>query len=165
MYLNIIVGLVFIGLVGWIARDFLRSLKSPARIMKDELEQRREQQEQPAANIERLREAGLEKLTSLRTAIEEMNEALPLDEQFSIEHTDDSVTIAFADSYLFITYKLMQFSLDASDEDFSDDIAMYQAFIIERKDLNDNLIIQKEAATEEEAIRLIAREIATIVEP
>ena len=165
MYINIIVGLIFIILVWWIARDFIQSLKSPARIMKDELNQRRERQEQTAANIERLRGTGLKKLTPVRAAIEEMKGALPKDKQFTVENNDDSVEIIFEKSYVEVTHRLTQFTLDGSAQDFSDDVAMYQSFVIERRDLEGNLIIRREAATEEEAIRLIAREIATVVEP
>lgn len=165
MYINIIVGLIFIILVGWIARDFMRSLKSPARIMKDELEQRRERQEQTAANIERLRGTGVKKLIPVRAAIEEMKGALPKEKQFTVENNDDSVEIVFEKSYVEVTHRLTQFTLDGTAQDFSDDVAMYQSFVIERKDLDGDLIIRREAATEEEAIRLIAREIATVVEP
>ena len=42
---------------------------------------------------------------------------------------------------------------------------MYQSFLIERKDVHGDVIVSREAETEEETIRIIAREIANVVEP
>ncbi|OBQ56223.1 hypothetical protein [Halodesulfovibrio spirochaetisodalis] len=165
MYINILVGIIVIVLVVWIVRDFLASLKSPARIMKDELEQRRERQEQVAANIERLRETGSKKMRPVLRALKEMNEALPEEKRFTLENNHDTVAIIFEKSYVEITYRLTQFSLQGDAQDFSDDIQSHQSFVIERKDAEGHVIASREAVTEEETIRLVAREIAAVVEP
>ncbi|MEZ0576311.1 hypothetical protein [Halodesulfovibrio aestuarii] len=165
MYINILVGIVFVVLVVWIVRDFLNRLKSPAKIMEDELKQRRKKQEQIAANIERLRETGMKKLIPVKQALEEMNAALPEEKQFTIENNRDSVAIIFEKSYVEITHRLTQFSIRGNEQDFSDDVAMHQSFVIECKDEDGNVITTHQAATEEETIRLIAREIVNVVEP
>ncbi|SIO19230.1 hypothetical protein [Halodesulfovibrio marinisediminis] len=165
MYINLIVGIIFIVLVVWIVKDFLKSLKSPARIMEDELSQRREKQEQVAANIERLRETGIKKLVPVRRAVEEMNAALPEGKQFVIENNRDNVVIVFEKAYVKITHRLTQFSLSGSEQDFDDDVVKHQRFVLERKDEHGDVVTSREADTEEEAIRLIAREIANVVEP
>lgn len=165
MYINIFIGIIFIVLVVWIVRDFLASLKSPARIMKDELTLRREKHEQVSANIERLRETGVKKLVPVARALQEMNEALPKEKRFTVENNHDTVAIIFEKSYVEVTHRLTQFSLSGNEQDFTDDVEAHQTFIIERKDAEGNVITIREAVTEEETIRLIAREIAAVVEP
>lgn len=165
MYINILVGIVFVVLVVWIVKDFLNSLKSPARIMEDELTQRREKQEQVAANLVRIRETGVKKLVPVKQALEEMNAALPEEKRFSIENNSDSVAIIFEKTYVEVTHRLTQFSLSGSEQDFSDDVAMHQSFVVERKDEHGDVITSREVETEEETIRLIAREIANVIEP
>ncbi|KAF1073968.1 hypothetical protein MKHDV_03129 [Halodesulfovibrio sp. MK-HDV] len=165
MYINILVGIVFIALVVWIVRNFLHSLKSPARIMEDELNQRRKKQEQISANLERIRDTGVKKLIPVNQALEEMNAALPEEKRFTIENNRDSVAIIFEKTYVEITHRLTQFSLSGSEQDFSDDVSMHQSFLVERKDEHGDVITSREAETEEETIRIIAREIANVVEP
>lgn len=165
MYINILVGIVFIALVVWIIRDFVHRRKSPARIMEDELNQRRERQEQVTANLERLRDIGVKKLKSVRKALEEMNAALPESQRFTIENNRDSVAVIFEKTYVEITHQLTQFSLSGNEQDFSDDVAMHQRFVIESKNAQGDVVRSREAETEEEAIRLIAKEIASVVEP
>jgi len=165
MYINIIIGIVFIVLVVMVVKDFWNRLKSPAKIMEDELKQRREQQEQVAANIERLRETGLKNLIPVQQAITEMNDALPEAKQFAVDNSDTKILVVFEKTYLEISHQLTQFSLHGNEQDFSDDIAMHQSFIIEHKDEQGNVITRREADSEEEAIRIIAREIAVVIEP
>ena len=163
MYINIIVGIIFIVLVVWIARDFWQSRKSPTTIMEEELHKRKERQEAIAANLERLRETESKALEPVLRAVTEMNAALPQAKQFTIENNDDGIAIIFENSYVSVTRRVAEFSLDGSAHDFSAEAAA--TIYIERRDLDDNLIMRRETSGEEEAIRLIAAEIAAAVEP
>ena len=165
MYINIIVGIIFIVLVVWIVRDFWQSRKSPATIMEEELHKRKERQENIAANLEWLRETESKVLEPVLEAVKEMRATLPDAQRFAVENNNDGIAIIFEKTYVAVTHRVSDFSIDGSAQDFSSQVASSQIIVIERMDAEGNLIIRREASSEEEAIRLIAAEIATALEP
>ncbi len=164
MYFNLIIGVVVLGVLVFLGRSLMRRMRSPSSILQEELDQRRKRNEQVQENLQRVRERARERMGPVRRAINEMNASLLVAQRFTVEEGDDCVHVRQEGTVISVTYQLASFSLDGSVSELQADMAQYERYFIEVRNEAQNKYQSREAVTHEEAIRLVAREIAALLQ-
>lgn len=164
MYFNLIIGAVVLGALIYLGKTLLAKLRSPRAILLEEMEERRRRSERVQENIQRVRERAVERMRPIHRAVQEMNAALLEAQRFTVEGEGEVVTLRQNGTLIRVTYQLANFAIDGTVTDLANDVAQYERFFIEVTDDTRNSYVTREAVTHEEAIRLIAREMATLLQ-
>lgn len=164
MYFNLIIGLVVLGGLFFLVREFAGRLRSPRAILQEELEERRRRNERIQENLQRIRERAIAKMVPVRRAIDEMNASLLVSQRFLVEGEGETVSLRQGSLTITVSYQLASFSVDGTPGELREDVAQYERYVIDVQDTAYERANMREAVTSEEAIRLVAREIAALLQ-
>ncbi|GFM36652.1 hypothetical protein [Desulfovibrio psychrotolerans] len=164
MYINLVFGVLVLAALYFLGRELARRLRSPRAILQEELDERRRRTQRIQENLQRVRARAMERLVPVRKAVREMNASLLAAQRFAVEETDDAVRLRLDRAVLTVTYQLASFSVDGSPDELGSEMAQYERFLIEIENTETGSRYTREAVTHEEAIRLLAREIAVQVQ-
>jgi hypothetical protein len=164
MYFNLIIGVIVLGALYFLGKEIAGRLRSPRSILQEELEERRKRNERVQENLQRLRQRAISKMVPVRQAINDMNASLMESQRFTLEGVEDSVVLRQNGVTITVTYQLASFSVDGTPRELRDDVAQYERYVIEVQHVAEDRFHTREAVTSEEAIRLLAREIAVLLQ-
>ncbi len=164
MYINLIIGAIALGALWLLVRGLRQKFRSPSAILQEELEERRKRSLRVQETLQRVRSRAAERLAPVKKAVHEMNASLLEAQRFSVREEEDSLSLQQERITLTVTYQLASFSLDGSTQELEENMAHYERFLLEVHDGIADTTRTREAVTQEEAIRLVAREIAVLVQ-
>lgn len=162
---GIVLGLIVLAMLGYGLYGVLMRFRSASSILREEMEDRALREQRMKENMQRVRERGIQRLRSVLSSVSDMNNSLPEAQRFLIESDDDYIMLVLEQGMIKITYQIASFSVDGSSSEVQDDMARYERFHIQVLDKTDNRVLRdRESVTTEEAIRLVAREIAAMLD-
>lgn len=164
MYVNLIIGVFVLGALFYLVSSLMKHLRSPRAILQEEIDERRKRTERVKENIQRIRARAIEKMVPVHKAIAEMNASLMVSQRFVVEGAEETVALRQEGVIISVTYQLASFSVDGSPGEVGAEIAQYGRFLIEVNNTIAGTSTSREAVTHEEAIRLVAREIAVLLQ-
>lgn len=174
MHINIILGLVAIAAVYWLLREMIRKSKSPASVLREEIDQRKERERRVNENLTRIRDEAIERMKPVRQGVQEMIASLPEEGRPKVDVAAESgaVTVRFSTARdadvqadgIRVSHRLASFTLDGSAEVLQSELSRHERFVLERLGPDGSVVHEEEVEAPEEALRKVARIIATFVE-
>ena len=178
MYINIIAGFVVVALVYWGLKEFVRSRKSPATVLREEIAQRKERENRVAENVKRIRQEAETRMLPVTNGLEEMAASLPEGERPVLlatgEHggvellflqieSADSPSAPSSAGGVRVSHRLARFTLDGAADELDEAFARYERFLVEHLDAEKNVVSSLELDSAEETLRYVARIMAKYV--
>lgn len=164
MYINLLVGIAVLIGAGLLVKSVVQKMRSPKSILREEMEERRKYEQRVKENIQRLRKRTTEKIQGVHNAVNEMVAALPENQHFLCKRDGDRLLLSLPQGAIHVYFQVADLSLAGSKSDFDIAAAQHEYFSVERVDADGHVIFVQEMATGDDAIRLIAKEIASVVQ-
>jgi hypothetical protein len=156
MLINVLLGLIFVGLLGYLAFQIYSGSKSPGRIAAEELEQERRRKKRRTENLQKIREQVDHRSERLAQAVEEVVRALGDEPGVYMERDDRTVRVVAGEAEFTAVFRLPEYDLDARNLDADQYADEYGKYILKADSEEyrfDGL---------DEAVRFLARELARL---
>lgn len=112
MVINILIGVVFLLIMGWLLRGALRKPPTPGELIRQKEEARRQEQDRLNAALARVGAFSQVRLDELFAAVQDMRDALSSGKPFTAARTPEAVELAFSHDTLRITHHVRDLDLD-----------------------------------------------------
>lgn len=110
--INILIGVAFLAIIGWLVRGALHKSPTPGELIRQQEEARRLEQGKVNAALARLGAFSQIRLDELFTAVQDMRGAVSSSEIFTAARTPEAVELAFNRESLRITHHVQEVDLD-----------------------------------------------------
>ena len=112
MIINILIGVVFLLLMGWLLRGALRKPPTPGELIRQKEEARRRELDRLNSALARVGAFSQVRLDELFAAVQDMRGALSSGKTFTAGRTPEAVELAFSRDSLRITHHVRDLDLD-----------------------------------------------------
>ena len=112
MIINILIGVVFLLIMGWLLRGALRKSPTPGELIRQKEEAHRQEQDRLNSALARVGAFSQVRLDELFTAVQDMRGALSSGKTFTAARTPEAVDLAFSRDSLRITHHVRDLDLD-----------------------------------------------------
>ena len=112
MIINILVGVIFLLIMGWLLYGALRRTPTPGELIRQKEEARRLEQDRLNSALARVGAFSQLRLDELFTAVQDMRGALSSGKTFTVARTPEAVELAFSGNSLRITHHVHDLDLD-----------------------------------------------------
>ena len=112
MVINILVGVVFLLIMGWLLRGALRKPPTPGELIRQKEEARRLEQDRLNATLARVGAFSQIRLDGLFAVVQDMRGALSSGKTFTAARTPEAVELTFRRDSLRITHHVRDLDLD-----------------------------------------------------
>jgi hypothetical protein len=156
MLINVLFGLIFLGLLGYLAFQIYSGSKTPGRIAAEELEQERRRKKRRAENLQEIREQVDYRSERLAQAVDEVVRALGEGSGVYMERDDRTVRVVAGEAEFTAVFRLPEYDLDARNLDVEKYAKDYGKYVLQADSEEyrfDSL---------DEAVRFLARELARL---
>lgn len=156
MLINILLGLIFLGLLAYLIFQVYSGSKTPRRIAAEELEQERRRKKRRSENLQRIQEQVELRSERLALAVQEVVRALGEESGVSMERDGRMTRVVAGEAEFTAVFRLPEYDLDARNldvEQYADDYGKYVLQADGEEYRFDSL---------DEAVRFLARELARL---
>ena len=112
MVINILIGVVFLLIMGWLLRGALRKPPTPGELIRQKEEARRQEQDRLNSALARVGAFSQVRLDELFAAVQDMRGALSSGKTFTAARTPEAVELTFSHDTLRLTHHVRDLDLD-----------------------------------------------------
>ncbi len=112
MVINVLVGFVFLGVLGWLLYNALHKPPTPGELIRKKQEARVQEQVKLDAAMSRVSAFAQERLDELYAAVQDMRKAVGEGQRFGIDRDAEAVELHFAEMDLRVTHHIRELNLD-----------------------------------------------------
>ncbi|MFV0423474.1 hypothetical protein [Oleidesulfovibrio sp.] len=167
MYINLLLGVIFLIAVVWLVRAWLQERKPPRLLLEEELRRKHERQKAPEETVKLLREMSLQRLRPVLQAAEDMREALPASRRFTAMLSDEGLLITLPEKngekpVLLVRHRVQIVPLAGGKEALEAALKDGERFVLSRP--GHEGWGEMTAYDQDECIRMVARELANFLD-